>query len=238
MRSDLVLDALLQALQTRSASGAIFHSDRGSQYGSTPFRNALAQAGLRQSMSARANPYDNAWTESFIGTLKARNASRRLLRERRRRPRPRSSITLKVTTTPTANTRPSATKPRASSRPTSTQQTKTQTVQKSVAPQSGAITAWSKTVHEAPVSSKKSTTIGTGTVRPAAVIAWPLGALTPTNSLIMGPYGTANRIDLNRQVWHGVRGRVKKFTGSIARILFTKNGSNFFFSYPMARASS
>ena len=70
MRSDLVLDALHQALQTRPANSTIFHSDRGSQYGSTPFRNALANAGLRQSMSARANPYDNAWTESFIGTLK------------------------------------------------------------------------------------------------------------------------------------------------------------------------
>ena len=70
MRSDLVLDALRQALQTRSANATIFHSDRGSQYGSTLFRRALAQAGLRQSMSARANPYDNAWTESFIGTLK------------------------------------------------------------------------------------------------------------------------------------------------------------------------
>jgi putative transposase len=70
MRSDLVLAALLQALKTRLAHGVIFHSDRGSQYGSTPFRNALAKAGMRQSMSARANPYDNAWTESFIGTLK------------------------------------------------------------------------------------------------------------------------------------------------------------------------
>jgi putative transposase len=70
MRSDLVLDALRQALQTRSAKDAIFHSDRGSQYGSAPFRKALANAGLRQSMSARANPYENAWTESFIGTLK------------------------------------------------------------------------------------------------------------------------------------------------------------------------
>ena len=70
MRCDLVLDALLQALETRPANGAIFHSDRGSQYGSTPFRKALAKAGLRQSMSTRANPYDNAWTESFIGTLK------------------------------------------------------------------------------------------------------------------------------------------------------------------------
>jgi putative transposase len=70
MRSDLVLDALHQALQTRPIHHTIFHSDRGSQYGSTPFRKALAKAGLRQSMSARANPYDNAWTESFIGTLK------------------------------------------------------------------------------------------------------------------------------------------------------------------------
>jgi transposase InsO family protein len=70
MRSDLVVDALHQALQTRPTHRTIFHSDRGSQYGSTPFRQALTKAGLRQSMSARANPYENAWTESFIGTLK------------------------------------------------------------------------------------------------------------------------------------------------------------------------
>jgi transposase InsO family protein len=70
LRSELVLDALHQAVQTRPIHQTIFHSDRGSQYGSAPFRRALAQAGLRQSMSARANPYDNAWTESFIGTLK------------------------------------------------------------------------------------------------------------------------------------------------------------------------
>ena len=70
LRSDLVLDALHQALQTRPVDRTIFHSDRGSQYGSASFRNALAKAGLRQSMSARSNPYDNAWTESFIGTLK------------------------------------------------------------------------------------------------------------------------------------------------------------------------
>jgi transposase InsO family protein len=78
MRSDLVVDALRQALQTRSTQCSIkrltdrpiFHSDRGSQYGSATFRNVLAKAGLLQSMSSRANPYDNAWTESFIGTLK------------------------------------------------------------------------------------------------------------------------------------------------------------------------
>ena len=71
MRADLVSGALQQALQTRGTqSNTIFHSDRGSQYGSGPFRNLLHDAGMRQSMSARANPHDNAWTESFIGTLK------------------------------------------------------------------------------------------------------------------------------------------------------------------------
>ena len=71
LRADLVVDALRQALGSRHAlPGLIFHSDRGSQYGSATFRDLLRQAGMRQSMSARANPYHNAWTESFIGTLK------------------------------------------------------------------------------------------------------------------------------------------------------------------------
>lgn len=71
LRAELVLKALRQALHSRpNHHKTIFHSDRGSQYGSSLFRSALAQADLRQSMSGRANPYDNAWTESFISTLK------------------------------------------------------------------------------------------------------------------------------------------------------------------------
>lgn len=71
MRADLVRTALKQALDSRhSASNLIFHSDRGSQYGSASYRELLHQARIKQSMSARANPYQNAWTESFIGTLK------------------------------------------------------------------------------------------------------------------------------------------------------------------------
>ena len=71
MRAGLVVEALRQATETRRTEpGAIFHSDRGSQYGSGAFRAELAGAGLRQSMSAKANPYDNAKTESFMGTLK------------------------------------------------------------------------------------------------------------------------------------------------------------------------
>jgi transposase InsO family protein len=71
LRTPLVAAALQQALGSRRrTSGIIFHSDRGSQYGSIHYRQLLGQAGMRQSMSARANPYQNAWTESFMGTLK------------------------------------------------------------------------------------------------------------------------------------------------------------------------
>lgn len=72
MRNELVSNALKQALSSRrTAAGIIFHSDRGSQYGSAAYRQILNRAGMQQSMSARANPYHNAWTESFIGTLKS-----------------------------------------------------------------------------------------------------------------------------------------------------------------------
>ena len=71
MRAGLVTGALEKALETRHVQpGFIFHSDRGSQYGSRMFREQLASYSARQSMSGRANPYDNAWTESVIGTIK------------------------------------------------------------------------------------------------------------------------------------------------------------------------
>lgn len=71
MRAGLVSEALKQALETRRpGAGLVFHSDRGSQYGSREYRAMLARAGAVQSMSERANPYHNAWTESFMGTLK------------------------------------------------------------------------------------------------------------------------------------------------------------------------
>jgi len=71
MRADLVCDAFRQAANSRGGiKGVIFHSDRGSQYGSLKFRKLLKGSKAQQSMSARACPYDNAWTESFIGTMK------------------------------------------------------------------------------------------------------------------------------------------------------------------------
>jgi transposase InsO family protein len=73
MRTELVLEAFQQAFSSTSIKKAdcpIFHSDRGSQYGSHALRTTLKDAGFCQSMSARSNPYDNAWTESFFGTMK------------------------------------------------------------------------------------------------------------------------------------------------------------------------
>jgi putative transposase len=72
LRADLVSEALRKSLKSRPRnSDLIFHSDRGSQYGSIAFRGLLTKAGITQSMSRRANPYDNAWSESFMGTLKS-----------------------------------------------------------------------------------------------------------------------------------------------------------------------
>lgn len=71
LRSSLVEEAMEKALKSRQCpTGIIFHSDRGSQYGSKTFRALIKKAQIQQSMSGRANPYDNATMESFMGTFK------------------------------------------------------------------------------------------------------------------------------------------------------------------------
>jgi putative transposase len=49
---------------------AVFHSDRGVQFASHEFREALSRYGFKQSMSGTGNCYDNAPMESFFHTLK------------------------------------------------------------------------------------------------------------------------------------------------------------------------
>jgi putative transposase len=51
-------------------SGLLHHSDRGSQYASGDFTDALRRLGVEQSMSRRGNCCDNAAMESFRATLK------------------------------------------------------------------------------------------------------------------------------------------------------------------------
>ena len=69
--TELVLKAWNMALCHRQPAGELlFHSDRGVQYASAQFRQNLAKAGVRASMSRKANCYDNATMESFWSTLK------------------------------------------------------------------------------------------------------------------------------------------------------------------------
>jgi putative transposase len=50
--------------------GLIHHSDRGRQYASYAYQDLLRQYRITPSMSRSANCYDNAYMESFFGTLK------------------------------------------------------------------------------------------------------------------------------------------------------------------------
>jgi len=71
MDEDLVLGALRRAIRERQPStGLIHHSDRGGQYAGGRYRAMLRRSGMRQSMSAAGNCYDNAFMESCFGTAK------------------------------------------------------------------------------------------------------------------------------------------------------------------------
>ncbi len=70
-RTDLVLDALEQALFARSKTeGVVHHSDRGSQYLSIRYTERLAEAGMERSVGSVGDSYDNALAEAVIGLYK------------------------------------------------------------------------------------------------------------------------------------------------------------------------
>ncbi|MEC7275792.1 MAG: integrase core domain-containing protein [Bdellovibrionota bacterium] len=48
----------------------VFHSDRGSQYASEAYRKMLKSSDIKPSMSRNGNCYDNAYVESWFGSLK------------------------------------------------------------------------------------------------------------------------------------------------------------------------
>lgn len=71
MRTDLVLDALEQALHQRDITESlIHHSDRGSQYVAFRYTERLAEAGVERSIGSVGDSYDNALAESVIGLYK------------------------------------------------------------------------------------------------------------------------------------------------------------------------
>ena len=71
LNKNLINQSLFRAVTAkRPPKGLLHHSDRGSQYCSSEYRQILAQLGVRVSTSGKGNCYDNAPTESFWGTLK------------------------------------------------------------------------------------------------------------------------------------------------------------------------
>ncbi len=71
LHEDVALGALEVALAHRpTPPGLVHHSDRGVQYASAAYTTRLLGAGIAISMSRRGNPYDNAYAESFLKTLK------------------------------------------------------------------------------------------------------------------------------------------------------------------------
>lgn len=72
MQTDLVLDALEQALWLRKKpKGVIHHSDRGSQYLSIRYTDRLSEAGFNASVGSVGDSYDNALAETINGLYKA-----------------------------------------------------------------------------------------------------------------------------------------------------------------------
>ncbi len=69
--TNLTVAALEMAVRCQNpGENLIFHSDRGVQYASKQYREALAKYNITQSMSRKGDPYDNAVAENFFSCLK------------------------------------------------------------------------------------------------------------------------------------------------------------------------
>jgi putative transposase len=70
-KTPLIIDAIeMAARNLELPEGAVFHSDRGSNYTSAKFAEALRERGIKQSVGRTGICYDNALSESVNGTLK------------------------------------------------------------------------------------------------------------------------------------------------------------------------
>ena len=71
LKTALPLAALEQAIRVRQPeAGLVHHSDRGTQYAGNDYVQRLEQAGMVISMSRPGRPWENAYCESFMSTLK------------------------------------------------------------------------------------------------------------------------------------------------------------------------
>jgi len=84
LEATIVTDALGMALSRRQPQDLLHHSDRGSQYTSAHFRQALDDSGVKCSMGGVGSCYDNAAAESFFASLKTECIYRTWLPSRER----------------------------------------------------------------------------------------------------------------------------------------------------------
>lgn len=82
MSTQLVLDALEQAVWTRDRAGSdvssvVAHTDRGSQYTSIRYTERLADAGIAASVGTTGDSFDNALAETINGLYKTELIKRR-----------------------------------------------------------------------------------------------------------------------------------------------------------------
>jgi putative transposase len=76
-RTPLITAAIdMAARNHRLPAGAVFHSDRGSNYTSDEYARVLRRLDIRQSVGRTGICYDNAMAESFFGTLKNERVNR------------------------------------------------------------------------------------------------------------------------------------------------------------------
>jgi putative transposase len=81
LTSEFAREALEMALKRRRpATGLVHHSDRGVQYACGDYVKHLEAHRITISMSRPGNPYDNAWAESFMKTLKVEEVDGRRYR--------------------------------------------------------------------------------------------------------------------------------------------------------------
>jgi putative transposase len=79
---EVVLDAILMAVQARRPRQTIIHSDQGTQYGSDAWRRFCKSNHLEPSMSRRGNRRDNAVAESFFSSSKKERIKKRIYKTR------------------------------------------------------------------------------------------------------------------------------------------------------------
>jgi putative transposase len=70
LAAELALETLRMAILNRDTSDLIHHSDKGMQYCCTDYINLLKSYGIKISISATGMPVENAFSESFFGSLK------------------------------------------------------------------------------------------------------------------------------------------------------------------------